>query len=205
MRRDFKLIRPFIFVLVLTILIAGIVHAETRTTPAEGVKVLFGEVSGVNCASGEIKIKGRTGEETLYVVKDTEFKVAKACEDIAIGGRALVHYKEADGKKIIETIKYRQMKKAAKGEREKGNRSNLFMGFVRDADCEKGIITLEYMDDRSKAETFYVSKDTVYDPARGIKSCGDIKKGVVVTLSYDEKGDKKVVRKIKAMDKGGRK
>lgn len=191
-------------ILAISIFYAVSINAGTQVKKGMGGDTFMGSIKEVDCKTGEIKLTGKTGEEALFnLTEKTEFKNIKGCDDIKKDGRVLIQYSDAEGKKVVKIIKYRppRSKEEAKmsGDRkaQAEKRNDLFMGWAGSVDCEKGVLILQQMTDRSKTETFALDKGTIFSD--DMKECNDIKTSSIVAISYEKKGDDKVVKTLKSM------
>lgn len=179
--------------------ISAVLLISAMNLNAETEKGFTGVVKDVDCKNGEIRMSGKNGKEELFnITEKTEFKYVKGCEEIKKDGFALIRFSEIDGRKVVSLIKYKAPRSEKQSTATDGGKTtaNLFMGWVGSVDCEKGVLTLQRMDDRSKTETFSLDKDTAFS---NIKGCSDIKPNWIVAIRYGGDGDRKVVKTIKPM------
>lgn len=178
--------------------------AETEAKKGAAMNKFVGAVMEADCKTGELKLSGKSGEAQFKLTDKTEFQNIKGCEDIKKDGRALIEFSESENIKTVTLIKYRPLK-SGKGANTPGGeqrafsaeRKNLFMGLVISVSCEKGTLTLQKMDDKSKTTTFALDKGTIFSDE--MKECNDIKTSSIVAISYENKGDDKVVKTLKSM------
>ncbi len=160
----------------------------------------FGTVKAVDCDTGEMKVRGRNGEVLFHLDRETKYRYVKGCEEIAPGGVVLIRFEDDEGRKVARVVKYRARRAAGTGKADgSARKGRLFMGWVDTADCDKGVITLENTRQKGEKVTFHLSDKTVFDPGRGLKGCGDIRKGSIVALVYQEEKEGKIVRKMRLM------
>lgn len=190
----------------LLILAISLFYAVNINAEAKGrdSNTFMGSIKEVDCKTGEIKMMGRMGEEVLFnLTEKTEFGHIKGCDEIKKDGRALIQFSDEEGKKLVKIIKYRPSTDGQRAEIPRDRRTppdrreDLFMGWVGSVDCEKGLLILQHMDDRSKTESFRLEKDTMF--VSNMKGCEDINTNSIVAIRYTGKGDDRIVKMIKSM------
>jgi len=177
------------------------IRAEAQAEKEAEKNRFIGTIKDVDCKRGEIKLSDRKGEESLFYLTDkTEFRNIKGCEDIKKDGMASIQYSVLEGRKVIRGIRYREMR----GAESAGNKGvpsdrkiDIFMGWVGSVDCGKGLLSLQKIDDRNKADSFLIEKDTNLSSYKN--GCSDITTNSIVMVRYIERDGKKIATMVKPM------
>lgn len=190
----------FSIALLLCILFAG--GNAPAGAAAEKEKALprfSGEVKSVDCATGEVRIDGKSGEEVFSLGNAVRYRNVKSCGEIRKGGKVFIRYAEEDGKKKIELLTYIGPTGQARARGEGGpplRKRPVFLGWVTGIDCGKGTITLARIDDKSKQESFRFSAEVFKNWGMGPATCGEIKKDTIAAVVYEEVNGGKVLKSI---------
>jgi len=192
--------------ILLFLVYAGHVQGETKGVNAS---LRFrGEVKGIDCATGELKVLSENGkEDVFYLGKEVKFRNIKGCGDIVVGGKVFIHYTETEGKKTVSSLVFLQgmdiqnQVTRRSGGAPSANAPRLIIGSVVNIECEKNVVSLEDMGDKGKSVDFSISKNTEFELP--LKGCSDISKPSILIILYEEGGGKRIAKKIKLAKKEG--
>lgn len=196
MARNLERSRIFLLASIFFILSGSYISASEASEQNSGG--FYGLLKEVNCAQNELKannlIGSKKGSEEVFVIgKDVKYRGAKDCQDLAPNRRVHIRYIENEGRKTITALDFRP---AGQRSGKQASRSKIALGWLNSVDCGGGTLIMEDMGDRSKKEAFTFSKETVFETG-GSKGCNELKKGFLVSFTYNETDSSKVIQKLK--------